>query len=59
MISRGEFVAGSVALAALSGASRIRAPQSESVLVNDIHSQLNSARVLRGPEERFQSGCYR
>jgi FAD/FMN-containing dehydrogenase len=42
MISRREFIAGSVALAV---ASKIRA--SDGVTVNDIHSQLNPTRVLR------------
>jgi len=45
MISRREFMAGSVALAA-SSASRRLAPEPESILVNDIHSQLNPTRVL-------------
>src|SRR6266704_1409806 len=46
MISRREFVAGSVAFAVASNASRRLAPEPESSLVNDIHSQLNSTRVL-------------
>jgi FAD/FMN-containing dehydrogenase len=46
MISRREFIAGSVALVATSGALSKGVPQSESILVNDIHSQLNSTRVL-------------
>src|SRR6266849_2833077 len=45
MISRREFMVGSVALAA-SSAARGLAPRPESILVNDIHSQLNSTRVL-------------
>ncbi len=45
MISRREFLAGSVALAVTSRASRKREPESGSLLVNDIHSQLNSTRV--------------
>jgi FAD/FMN-containing dehydrogenase len=45
MISRREFMAGSVALAAAS-ATRGLASNPESILVNDIHSQLNSTRVL-------------
>jgi len=45
MISRREFMAGSVALAA-SSASKKLAPEPESILVNDIHSQLNPTRVL-------------
>ncbi len=47
MISRREFIAGSVALAASASAPRFAASQSESVLVNDVHSQLNPTRVLR------------
>jgi FAD/FMN-containing dehydrogenase len=46
MISRREFLAGSVALAAASRAPKDLAPESESILVNDIHSQLNPTRVL-------------
>jgi FAD/FMN-containing dehydrogenase len=46
MISRREFVAGSTALVVVSSASRRLAPGPESILVNDIHSQLNSTRVL-------------
>jgi FAD/FMN-containing dehydrogenase len=46
MISRREFIVGSAALAVASSASRRLAPEPESVLVNDIHSQLNSTRVL-------------
>ena len=46
MISRREFLAGSVALAVTGSASRRPAQESESILVNDIHSQLNSTRVL-------------
>jgi FAD/FMN-containing dehydrogenase len=45
MISRREFMAGSVALAASSTSKRL-APEPESILVNDIHSQLNPTRVL-------------
>src|ERR1700732_2088540 len=44
MISRREFVAGSTALVVASSARRL-APEPESILVNDIHSQLNSTRV--------------
>jgi FAD/FMN-containing dehydrogenase len=44
MISRREFMAGSVALVVASNASRRTEP--ESILVNDIHSQLNATRVL-------------
>jgi hypothetical protein len=40
MISRREFMAGSVALAASSASTRL-APEPESIWVNDIHSQLN------------------
>src|SRR5260370_24069402 len=46
MISIREFMVGSVALLAGSGAARSLAPDPESSLVNDIHSQLNSTRVL-------------
>jgi len=46
MISRREFLAGSVGLAVAATASRKLAPP-ESILVNDIHSQLNSTRVLK------------
>jgi FAD/FMN-containing dehydrogenase len=45
VISRREFVAGSVALLVASGASGRLEPEPESILVNDIHSQLNSTRV--------------
>jgi FAD/FMN-containing dehydrogenase len=45
MISRREFMAGSVALVAASSASGRLAVEPESILVNDIHSQLNSTRV--------------
>src|ERR1700758_768756 len=44
MLSRREFIAGSVALAAASTVWPKPAP--EPILVNDIHSQLNSTRVL-------------
>ena len=46
MISRREFLAGSVALVVAPSASSTLAPEPESILVNDIHSQLNSTRVL-------------
>jgi len=46
MISRRDFVVGSVALAVASSASRRLASESAPILVNDIHSQLNSTRVL-------------
>src|SRR5258708_23777690 len=46
MISRREFLAGSTALVVASSASRRLAPEPESILVNDVHSQLNSTRVL-------------
>jgi hypothetical protein len=56
MISRREFMAGSVALVAASSASGRLAAEPESILVNDIHSQLNSTRVSeilqpRSPED--------
>src|SRR3984893_9797889 len=44
MIARREFIAGSVALLVPSSASS--RPEPEPILVNDIHSQLNSTRVL-------------
>ena len=47
MISRREFIAGSVALAVASAARAKSSAPSESIFVNDIHSQLNSTRVLR------------
>jgi FAD/FMN-containing dehydrogenase len=46
MISRREFMAGSIALLTGASAARVIAAEPESVLVNDIHSQLNSTRVL-------------
>ena len=46
MISRREFITGSVALAVASSASRAPARQSQPIVVNDVHSQLNSTRVL-------------
>jgi hypothetical protein len=52
MISRREFVAGSLALALASRASGKLVPESEPVLVNDIHSQLNATRVLEILEPR-------
>jgi FAD/FMN-containing dehydrogenase len=45
MISRREFMAGSVALAASTASKRL-APEAESILVNDVHSQLNPTQVL-------------
>jgi FAD/FMN-containing dehydrogenase len=47
MISRREFIVGSAALAVASGATAKLAPNPESTLVNDIHSQLNPTRVLK------------
>src|SRR6266487_115240 len=52
MISRREFMVGSVALLAGSSAARGVAPEPESILVNDIHSQLNPTRVLGISEPR-------
>lgn len=52
MISRREFIAGSIALAAGSSAKAKLVPESEPILVNDIHSQLNSTRVLGIVEPR-------
>ena len=46
MITRREFMVGSVALAVSSGASGRRGAAPKPILVNDIHSQLNSTRVL-------------
>jgi len=46
MISRREFMVGAVALAVSSSASGRRAAASKPIFVNDIHSQLNSTRVL-------------
>src|SRR6266852_1179226 len=46
MISRREFIAGSVALAVAPITAAKQVPQSGAVRVNDIHSQLNSTRVL-------------
>jgi FAD/FMN-containing dehydrogenase len=46
MISRREFIAGSVALAVAPITAAKQGPNSDAVLVNDIHSQLNSTRVL-------------
>jgi FAD/FMN-containing dehydrogenase len=47
MISRRGFIAGSLALTLASRAKASLLPGDESVLVNDIHSQLNSTRVLK------------
>ena len=52
MISRREFIAGSVALAVTSSAPGTLVPGAEPILVNDIHSQLNSTRVLEVLEPR-------
>jgi FAD/FMN-containing dehydrogenase len=52
MISRREFIAGSIAYAAGSSAAAKLLPETESILVNDIHSQLNSTRVLGIVEPR-------
>lgn len=46
MISRREFIAGSVALAVAPRAAGKLLPDLEPILVNDVHSQLNSTRVL-------------
>jgi FAD/FMN-containing dehydrogenase len=46
MISRREFMAGSAAFVVASSASRGLVAAPKSILVNDIHSQLNSTRVL-------------
>jgi FAD/FMN-containing dehydrogenase len=52
MISRREFIAGSVALAVASRAAGKVVAEHEPILVNDIHSQLNSTRVLEVLEPR-------
>jgi FAD/FMN-containing dehydrogenase len=52
MISRREFITGSVALAITSSTSGGPALQPESILVNDIHSQLNPTRVLKISQPR-------
>src|SRR5947209_2467357 len=46
MISRREFIAGSVALAVAPITAAKQVPQSGAVRVNDINSQLNSTREL-------------
>jgi FAD/FMN-containing dehydrogenase len=52
MISRREFIARSVALAVASTTAGKLAAGPEPILVNDIHSQLNSTRVLKVLEPR-------
>jgi FAD/FMN-containing dehydrogenase len=47
MISRRKFVSSSAAFLVAGSVSRGFGPESESMLVNDIHSQLNPTRVLR------------
>src|SRR2546429_7822677 len=54
MISRREFMAGSIATLVASSASGRLAPEPESIWVNDIHSQLNSTRVLGISQPRSQ-----
>ena len=54
MISRRQFVAGSVALALAPKAWRKLGTELDSLLVNDIHSQLNSTRVLEILEPQSQ-----
>src|SRR6266571_2523464 len=56
MISRREFTVGSIALLAGSSAARGLAPEPESILVNDIHSQLNPTRVLGISQPRSLEG---
>jgi FAD/FMN-containing dehydrogenase len=46
MITRREFVGSSLALACTSHLSRWLAAETDSLLVNDVHSQLNPTRVL-------------
>jgi hypothetical protein len=53
MISRREFIAGSVDLAITSSASGKLVPAPEPIIVNDIHSQLNSSRVLESSSRDF------
>lgn len=52
MISRREFITGSVALAVASRASETPGAEPSPILVDDIHSQLNSTRVLQIAEPR-------
>jgi FAD/FMN-containing dehydrogenase len=53
MISRRRFIAGSAAVAIASGAAgKLATAEPESILVNDIHSQLNPTRVLKVLEPR-------
>ena len=52
MISRREFVTGSLAVALASRASGKPVRESAPLLVNDIHSQLNSTRVLEVVQPR-------
>ena len=52
MISRREFMTGSVALVVGSSVLSKAAPEPDSILVNDIHSQLNSTRVLEISQPR-------
>ncbi len=52
MITRREFLASSVAAAIASRTSRWPKPDHQSILVNDIHSQLNPTRVLGSSEPR-------
>src|ERR1700690_290063 len=52
MISRRQFIAGSAAIAIVSRAGKSLAGEPESLLVNDIHSQLNPTRVLNVVEPR-------
>jgi len=54
MISRRQFVAGPVALALAPKAWRKLGTELDSLLVNDIHSQLNSTRVLEILEPQSQ-----
>jgi FAD/FMN-containing dehydrogenase len=47
MITRREFIGGSVALALAPTAPRKKAPTSKPIFVNDVHSQLNFTRVKK------------
>jgi FAD/FMN-containing dehydrogenase len=54
MFSRRGFIAGSVAIAAVSSTPGKLVPDSKAIVVNDVHSQLNSTRVRRVLEPRSQ-----
>src|SRR6266850_6406638 len=52
MISRRAFIAGSAALVASQRTTGKSAPRARSIVVNDVHSQLNSTNVLEIVEPR-------